>query len=137
MHHCKYKSYTYIHKPWEYSLLGVYNGIVCIVYCVQLSIVYCILCKCEYCVKCVYCCLYIAHFSYLAACTAIVLYLRISPSVHLRTWCVTIKRFDLIWLSLVISWTRCEFSGHLLSYNNHKSSTESCCCVLHSPSSLA
>ncbi len=30
-----YKSYTYTHKPWEYSLLCAYNGNVCIVYCVQ------------------------------------------------------------------------------------------------------
>ncbi len=65
-----YKSYTCIHKPWEYSLLCVYNGNVCIVYCVELSIVYCLLCKCVYCVKCVHCCLYIVNVSYLVACTA-------------------------------------------------------------------
>ncbi len=77
----------------------LYYGDVCTVYCVQLSIVYCILCKCVYCVKCVYCCLcilYIFHILLLVLPWHRVLYLRISPSVHLCIRCVTIKRFDLI-----------------------------------------
>ncbi len=39
-------------------------------YCILCTIVYCLLCKCVYCVKCVYCCLFIVHFPYIVACTA-------------------------------------------------------------------
>ncbi len=51
----------------------------------------CILWKCVYIVVYVYC-----TFSYAVTCTAMAQSLvpKNSPSVHLSTWCVTIKRFD-------------------------------------------
>ncbi len=62
--------------------------------CILWKCVYCMFCKCVYCVKCVYCCLCILsmiHILLLVLPWHRVLYLRISPSVHLCAWCVTIK----------------------------------------------
>ncbi len=58
------------------------------VYCILCTIVYCLLSKCVYVVKCVYfclCILYIFHILLLVLPWHRVVYLRISPSVHVCT----------------------------------------------------
>ncbi len=96
MHHCKSYKELCIHPEvsWEHSLLCVYYGNVC--YCILCTIVYCLLYIVQMCILCK------VRFSYLVLLVLPwhrVLYLRISPSVHLcdntEIW------FDLIWFDLI------------------------------------
>jgi len=69
------------------------------VYCILCTIVYYLLYIVHMCILCKVCILlsmYIVHFHILLLVLPWhrVLYLRISPSVHFCTWCVTMKRFD-------------------------------------------
>ncbi len=81
--------HTYIYKSLENTVHYVYIMEMCVLHIVYNCLLYIV----QMCILCKVCILYIFHILY---CHGTVLYLSISPSVHLCTWCVTIKRFDLI-----------------------------------------
>ncbi len=113
MHHCKsyikaiHTSISLLRK--QFTICVLWNCVYCILCTIVYYLLYivqmCILCKVcillfVYCKFFILCCLY---------CHGTVLYLRISPSVHMCTWCVTIQRFDLIY----IYESRVDFLKHL------------------------